>query len=172
MILSNSLTAYSQYIHQTYTNVRRPPLPDYHSASHMAHLQRQKHLWQLGRAHSQEGVVGYYGDQFVNDGMFYTLSVQRFCQQVKGYNSVITNTCHTKKQLHHSQCMNVWRTKNVFPCVELVKNSFVMKEELASCLHTEVATFMNYFLFDIHCSFVYCLRMAKLRSGILNTWNQ
>ncbi|KAL5018416.1 hypothetical protein ScPMuIL_004138 [Solemya velum] len=66
VVVQNS-PAYSQYIHQTYTNVRRPPLPDYHSAAHMAHLARQKQLWQIGRAHSHEGVVGYYREQYVND---------------------------------------------------------------------------------------------------------
>ncbi|KAL4239412.1 hypothetical protein ACF0H5_000227 [Mactra antiquata] len=35
--------ANSQYIHTTYTNVRRPPLPDYQSATQMAHVARQKY---------------------------------------------------------------------------------------------------------------------------------
>mgnify|MGYP000075431352 FL=1 len=39
------LTANSQYIHTTYTNHRRPPLPNYQDATHMAHVtrHRQKH---------------------------------------------------------------------------------------------------------------------------------
>ncbi|XP_060559635.1 rap guanine nucleotide exchange factor 6-like isoform X14 [Ruditapes philippinarum] len=36
-------SANSQYIHNTYTNVRRPPLPDYQSATHMAQVARQRH---------------------------------------------------------------------------------------------------------------------------------
>ncbi|XP_045212105.2 rap guanine nucleotide exchange factor 6-like isoform X7 [Mercenaria mercenaria] len=36
-------SANSQYIHTTYTNVRRPPLPDYQSATHMAQVARQRH---------------------------------------------------------------------------------------------------------------------------------
>jgi hypothetical protein len=39
----SQFTANSQYIHNTYTNVRRPPLPDYQSATHMAQVARQRH---------------------------------------------------------------------------------------------------------------------------------
>lgn len=39
----SQFTANSQYIHNTYTNVRRPPLPDYHSATQMAQVARQRH---------------------------------------------------------------------------------------------------------------------------------
>ncbi|XP_061196472.1 rap guanine nucleotide exchange factor 2-like isoform X5 [Saccostrea echinata] len=56
-------TAYSHIIHQTYTKVRRPPLPDYQSATHMAQLARQKQYWQMDRSHSHEGVVGYCNGQ-------------------------------------------------------------------------------------------------------------
>ncbi|XP_064594655.1 rap guanine nucleotide exchange factor 6-like isoform X3 [Liolophura sinensis] len=52
--------AHSQYSQQAHTNTRRPPLPDYHSATQMAQLARQKHGWQMERAHSHEGVIGYY----------------------------------------------------------------------------------------------------------------
>lgn len=62
-ILLHSSTAYSHIIHQTYTKVRRPPLPDYHSATQMAQLARQKHYWQMERSHSHEGVVGYCNGQ-------------------------------------------------------------------------------------------------------------
>lgn len=52
--------------------MRRPPLPDYHSATQMAHLARQKQTWQLERAHSHEGVIGYYNEEefeATEDGM-------------------------------------------------------------------------------------------------------
>lgn len=62
-ILLHSSTAYSHIIHQTYTKVRRPPLPDYQSATQMAQLARQKHYWQMDRSHSHEGVVGYCNGQ-------------------------------------------------------------------------------------------------------------
>lgn len=62
-ILLHSSTAYSHIIHQTYTKVRRPPLPDYQSATQMAQLARQKHYWQMERSHSHEGVVGYCNGQ-------------------------------------------------------------------------------------------------------------
>eukprot|EP00106_Octopus_bimaculoides_P019406 XP_014786848.1 PREDICTED: rap guanine nucleotide exchange factor 2-like isoform X2 [Octopus bimaculoides] len=60
---SMNSSAYSHCIQQTYTNMRRPPLPDYHSATQMAHLARQKQTWQLERAHSHEGVIGYYNEE-------------------------------------------------------------------------------------------------------------
>lgn len=59
-ITVHPLTAHSQYSQQAHTNTRRPPLPDYHSATQMAQLARQKHGWQMERAHSHEGVIGYY----------------------------------------------------------------------------------------------------------------
>ncbi|XP_048763340.1 rap guanine nucleotide exchange factor 2-like isoform X8 [Ostrea edulis] len=62
VVMQNS-PAYSHIIHQTYTKVRRPPLPDYHSATQMAQLARQKHYWQMERSHSHEGVVGYCNGQ-------------------------------------------------------------------------------------------------------------
>ncbi|KAK3090078.1 hypothetical protein FSP39_008974 [Pinctada imbricata] len=62
VVVQNS-PAYSQYIHQTYTNVRRPPLPDYHSATQMAHMARQRHQWQMERARSHEGVLPYCNGQ-------------------------------------------------------------------------------------------------------------
>ncbi|XP_021348182.1 rap guanine nucleotide exchange factor 6-like isoform X7 [Mizuhopecten yessoensis] len=60
--------AYSQYIHQTYTNVRRPPLPDYRSATQMAQYARQKHTWQLERTRSHDGVVGYHQNGEISSG--------------------------------------------------------------------------------------------------------
>ncbi|XP_061196528.1 rap guanine nucleotide exchange factor 6-like isoform X13 [Saccostrea echinata] len=62
VVMQNS-PAYSHIIHQTYTKVRRPPLPDYQSATHMAQLARQKQYWQMDRSHSHEGVVGYCNGQ-------------------------------------------------------------------------------------------------------------
>lgn len=62
VVMQNS-PAYSHIIHQTYTKVRRPPLPDYQSATQMAQLARQKHYWQMERSHSHEGVVGYCNGQ-------------------------------------------------------------------------------------------------------------
>ncbi|XP_071130706.1 rap guanine nucleotide exchange factor 6-like isoform X16 [Mytilus edulis] len=59
VVMQNS-PAYSNYIHQTYTNVRRPPLPDYHSATQMAQLARKKQLYKNDRARSHDGGMGYY----------------------------------------------------------------------------------------------------------------
>ncbi|XP_063444361.1 rap guanine nucleotide exchange factor 6-like isoform X5 [Mytilus trossulus] len=59
VVMQNS-PAYSNYIHQTYTNVRRPPLPDYHSAAQMAQLARKKQLYKNDRARSHDGGMGYY----------------------------------------------------------------------------------------------------------------
>ncbi|XP_033756431.1 rap guanine nucleotide exchange factor 6-like isoform X5 [Pecten maximus] len=67
VVMQNS-PAYSQYIHQTYTNVRRPPLPDYRSATQMAQYARQKHMWQLDRTRSHDGVVGYQQNGEVSSG--------------------------------------------------------------------------------------------------------
>ena len=40
----------------------RPQLPDYRSATQMAHMARRKHMGQHGRSHSCEGVLsgGFY----------------------------------------------------------------------------------------------------------------
>ncbi|XP_069123815.1 rap guanine nucleotide exchange factor 6-like isoform X9 [Argopecten irradians] len=67
VVMQNS-PAYSQYIHQTYTNVRRPPLPDYRSATQMAQYARQKHMWQMERTRSHDGVVGYQQNGEVSSG--------------------------------------------------------------------------------------------------------
>ncbi len=57
------------------TRGHRQP-PDYHSATQMAQVARQRHLIQHGRSHSYEGVLsGYYrtldpnyGQHFNDDG--------------------------------------------------------------------------------------------------------
>lgn len=60
-------TANSQYIHNAYTNVRRPPLPDYHSATHMTQLARSRHQWQSlngGSGRTNTVPTNYYEDGY------------------------------------------------------------------------------------------------------------
>lgn len=57
------LTAYNHFIQQQYMSRShqtrgRPQLPDYHSATQMAHMARRKGMGQHGRSHSCEGVLG------------------------------------------------------------------------------------------------------------------
>ncbi|XP_060082252.1 rap guanine nucleotide exchange factor 6-like isoform X3 [Ylistrum balloti] len=78
VVMQNS-PAYSQYIHHTYTNVRRPPLPDYRSATQMAQYARQKHTWQLERTRSHDGVVGYQQNGEISSGdRHYSSSMDAF----------------------------------------------------------------------------------------------
>lgn len=47
-----------QYMSRSHQTRGRPQLPDYHSATQMAHMARRKHMGQHGRSHSCEGVLG------------------------------------------------------------------------------------------------------------------
>lgn len=56
-------TAYNHHVYRSQGNhavgggmvgASRPPLPDYHSATHMAHLARRKHMLQGGRSYSHD----------------------------------------------------------------------------------------------------------------------
>ncbi|XP_074649386.1 rap guanine nucleotide exchange factor 6-like isoform X2 [Tubulanus polymorphus] len=68
--VQNKKQAYSNYIHQQYTQQTKPPIarrppvpPDYYAATQMAQLvARRKQLQDRGRSHSHEGVVGRLKD--------------------------------------------------------------------------------------------------------------
>ncbi|KAJ8317971.1 hypothetical protein KUTeg_003062 [Tegillarca granosa] len=99
-----SVCACSHYIHQTYTNVRRPPLPDYQSATQMAHqIARQKqHHWQMERSRSHEqGVKVIYNGEInyrsVHDDDVFPKGDKRYLFLL--YNFVLSARQHGETQM-------------------------------------------------------------------------
>ena len=80
---------------QTQQTRGRPQLPDYHSATQMAHMARRKHMGHHGRSQSCEGVLssGFYrsissgfSEQVDGDGRCL------FCKTVVHWTFIMENT--------------------------------------------------------------------------------